>query len=329
MRIVVIGGVVSTELLLKKLIEHGFKEVLVFGFEPDSTVNVSGWVGLRTIANSGGFDYIGFKRVVECESKIGAFSPDVLFAVGLSQIIPDSILSISRLANIGFHPTMLPKGRGRAALAWLIIEGANGAATFFEMGSDVDDGAIYVQEPYDVVEGDDAANIEFKLLRAEAAALDCWLPQLKRGNLSATPQDIEQATWYGKRTPDDGCVDWSEESENICRLIKASAPPHPGAFTFSDNCQITLLTAEISKRREKGVIGRILKVYSDGAFEVQAENGLVKVTKWLCSQDWSPKVGMLLGYYEQLEIYRLKLELFNMKERLERIEKHIGLCDEK
>ena len=51
----------------------------------------------------------------------------------------DSMLSIANKVNIGFHPTALPRGRGRAALAWLILKRENGAATFFELRDGVDD----------------------------------------------------------------------------------------------------------------------------------------------------------------------------------------------
>lgn len=320
MRVVVVGGVVSTELLVNKLVEHGFSDVLVFGFEPDDTTNVSGWADLSSTAKRAGFEYSGFKRVRECETEIREYAPDILFAVGLSQIIPPSILSIAKVANVGFHPTMLPQGRGRAALAWLIIEGQPGAATFFEMGSDVDDGPIYVQKPYGVTESDDVASIEEKLLQAEALALDSWLPDAKRGTLTSVVQDSSKATWFGRRTPDDGCIDWGKTSKSVCRLIRASAPPHPGAFTFSGDHQITVLSAEASARPERGVVGRILKVFGDGSFEVQAGEGLVKVLKWNAPETWEPKVGSLLGYYEQLEIYRLRAELGDVSNRLERLE---------
>jgi hypothetical protein len=47
---------------------------------------------------------------------------------------------------------------------------------------------------------------------------------------------------------------------------------------------------------------------------------LVKILSWGAPEDWEPKVGALLGYYEQLEIYRLRAELGEVSSRLERLE---------
>jgi methionyl-tRNA formyltransferase len=320
LRVAVLGGVTSTELLVRKLFEHGFKDVHVFGYVPADSSLVSGWVDLNLVSRESGYGYSEFKKVGACEAEIEKYAPDILFAVGLSQIIPASILSITKLANVGFHPTALPRGRGRAALAWLVLENEDGAATFFEMGEDVDDGPIYVQEPYEVSDGDEAGTIAVKLLQAEAHALDSWLPLIKKGKLVAIDQDRSKATWYGKRGPEDGCIDWAVPNRDLCRLIRAAAPPHPGAFTFSGDHVIKVLVAEVSSRPELGVVGRILKTFDDGAFEVQAGEGLLKVLLWEAEGGWRPKVGALLGYYDQLEIYRLRGLVEVMSHRLELLE---------
>ena len=63
----------------------------------------------------------------------------------------------------------------------------------------------------------------------------------------------------------------------------------------------------------KGVVGRILEVYEDNSFVVQAKNGLIKVTKWE-SENWLPKVGLMLGYNIQEELFRVKKDLQTIKE---------------
>ena len=47
---------------------------------------------------------------------------------------------------IGAHPTLLPKGRGRAAIPWAIIKGLDSTGlTFFKMDKGVDTGDILQQ----------------------------------------------------------------------------------------------------------------------------------------------------------------------------------------
>ena len=68
-------------------------------------------------------------------------APDLLFVTGLSQIVKPPLLNLPRIGCIGFHPTWLPKGRGRAPLGWLVLDGVPGAATFFLDGRGLGFGA--------------------------------------------------------------------------------------------------------------------------------------------------------------------------------------------
>lgn len=320
MKCAVIGGVQSTAILIKALNLHGFKQVKVWGFEPPSITLVSGWADLRGVASSYAYDYSAFHKVTECEEELAAYEPDVLFVVGLSQIIPRSMLDIAKVLNVGFHPTALPKGRGRAAIAWLILEGTDGAATFFEIQEGIDDGAILVQEPFSVTGDDYAVDVEDKILRAEERALNRWLPLLKANRLERREQNDSQASWYGRRAPEDGWIDWSKGVTEVLKLIRASSKPHPGAYTFCDDKKIYIWKAVQFERSELGVIGRILAVNDDRSFVVQTGQGLVLVEDWESQGDWQPRVGMKLGYYLELENYKLKDEIKALKARLLQLE---------
>lgn len=327
MKIAVIGGVTSTRLLIEKLHQHGFKDVHVFGYSPEKTENVSGWIDLSGLADHNSYPFTPFVRISDCTALISQLKPEIIFAVGLSQLIPDAIISIPRLGAVGFHPTALPKGRGRAPIAWLVLEQMDGAATFFSLRDGVDDGPIYVQEPFKVNAGDTAATVEAKVLLAEANALDHWLPQLATGSIEAKEQDHTMATWYGRRTPEDGWIDWHVNAETILPLIRASTHPHPGAYTFRLDKKIRVFSAQLEKNSsELGVVGRILRVDSSGAFTVQCgERQLLTVTEWKASSDWSPKVGELLGYYIETEINALHHAHQRLEDKIKQLEEKINL----
>ena len=327
MKCAVIGAVKSTGVLLQSLRRNGFGDVFVFGHSPRDKDLISGWCDLDALSKELGFQFRPFNKITECEPELDDFQPDVLFVVGLSQIVPEKMLSIARKANVGFHPTALPLGRGRAAIAWLILQQTSGAATFFSLRAGIDDGPIFVQEAYSVCEADDAADVEAKILQAEERGLDRWLPRLQAGELFANEQDHTLASWYGRRTPEDGEINWRAPRLEVLRLIRASAPPHPGAFSYSGDIKIKLLKASLIDRPELGVIGRILSVRSCGAFEIQVSDGLLLVEKWSASGDWEPKVGHKLGYYPDAEIFalrqrisKLETEIRNLKSLLLRSE---------
>tara|TARA_Y100001978_G_C23700631_1_gene440659 strand:+ start:26 stop:1030 length:1005 start_codon:yes stop_codon:yes gene_type:complete len=323
MKIAVIGGVISTSILLEKLFEHNFKLVKVFAYNPKKLSNVSAWEDLSFKAKEFGYDNDKFTKIVECEDSLNKYKPDYIFVVGLSQIIPESILKIPRNGCIGFHPTALPRGRGRAPLAWLIIEEEEGAATFFWLGSGVDEGSIIEQISFKVTNKDNASSITKKMIEAERCALDLLLARIKKSNLKSIKQDFKKATWFGKRIPEDGLINWSNSAIEIDKLIRASTSPHPGAFTFYEQKIIKIWDAEEVSKLIKGVTGRILEINAKTlSFTIQTGNGLLLITKW-SANDWYPKVGMSLGYISQIEINKLHKEVIELRNIIKNMEKKI------
>lgn len=323
MKIGVIGGVSSTKILIEKLTEHGFEDVHVWGYGPLKTENVSGWCDLAVVSKTKGFQHSSFVKVVDCEHEIKRYNPDVLFVVGLSQIIPLSILEIPKMGALGFHPTNLPKGRGRAPIAWLILNETRGAATFFVLREGVDDGPIVSQEFFDVLPDDDASSIEEKILIAEGFALDALLFGLKKKEqFTMIEQDHSAASWYGRRTPADGWINWGSSAHEIEKLIRASTAPHPGAFTYSEVITLKVWKARVINEPYVGVIGRILRV-EDQCFVVQTGDGLLEISQWSSEIDWIPRVGILLGYCVESEVYHLRSICTGLQARLSELEKII------
>lgn len=326
MKIGVIGGVSSTRILIEKLAEHRFEDVKVWSYQPIITENVSGWCNLEVFSKTNGFQHSSFVKVVDCEHEIKIYNPDVLFVVGLSQIVPSSILELPRMGTLGFHPTNLPKGRGRAPIAWLILNETRGAATFFVLREGVDDGPIVAQEFFDVLPEDDACNIEEKILIAERFALDSLLLNLnKNGKFSMIEQDHSSASWYGRRTPADGLINWENPAHEIEKLIRATTAPHPGAFTYSEDITVNIWKARVINEPYVGVIGRILRV-EDDCFVVQTGVGLLEISEWSSTVDWNPRVGILLGYYVESEVYHLRALCSSLQARVAELEKLISMC---
>ena len=315
-KIALIGGVSSTLTTLKKMVFHKMEISCVLGYLPKPTEVVSGYIDLEQISKNNHIPFKSFRKINDKENidYLKSKNIDVIFVVGLSQLVNDEILNLPKLGCIGFHPTLLPRGRGRAPLAWLILEETHGAANFFLMGQGTDDGPIFIQESFEVSSEDDAHTIEGKILKAIDQALDIFLPELKNKRWNPIAQLESDATYYVKRTPDDGWIDWNLNAERIDRIIKASAKPHPKAYTFFNDDLITINNSRIDKDLKiKGVIGRVLRATID-EFLIQCGDGLL----WVSNIEregihYKPKVGQRLGYYCEKEIYLLKKELKEIK----------------
>lgn len=308
-----IGGVGSSAITLRKLCEYDVEVVEVFGYRPKNTEFVSGYQDLESICVENSISFTPFIKINDHAEKIQSLNLDFLLVVGLSQLVSEAIIEAPKLGAIGFHPTKLPQGRGRAPVAWLVNEIGEGAATFFMLEEVADAGAIVAQESFEVVSEDDAKNVESKLYDAMASALDSLLPQLVKGELTPVIQDDSLATEFGIRKPDDGLIDWSYSAYEIDRLIKAASDPHPGAFTYSEMKRIEVKASRPEKELKiKGIQGRILKINKNEAL-VQTGDGLIWIS--IGSEDLSKlRIGSLLGYKVDLEIYELKKQIAELKE---------------
>jgi len=305
MRVLVIGGVESTAITIKALHRHQFEIVGVLGHEPTSNSDVSGWTDLKQFCTDHKLPYRPFIRINDDGHQQWASSSqiDIIFAVGLSQLLQTNWNNLARLGCIGFHPTFLPKGRGRAPMAWLILEQTMGAATYFLLGESADDGAIFVQEPFSIKADDDAESAYEKLYKAMNLALDRWLPKLLDGNWDPTPQDESMATWHGIRKPEDGLITWNQSASKIDRLIKATTHPHPGAYTFINREKLYIYKSSIENSLPiNGSVGRILLVEEEKLL-IQCGAGLL----WI--YDIEPKkhlrVGQKLGMNLEEEIIEI------------------------
>lgn len=320
LKIALAGSVASSFVTLKKLLEHKMNVIAVFGLEPKEESRVSGYVNMKEFCIANSVSYYPFTKISSESIKetLLRIKPDIFFVIGLSQLVPADILQIAKIGNIGFHPTLLPKGRGRAPIAWLILEEEFGAANFFLMGERADDGAIFIQKKFSIETTDTAKTVEEKIMTNIERALDEWLPELKKGTWNPIPQEEINASWYGKRVPEDGWINWEKPATEINKLIRATSSPHPGAYSFLGGRKILVYESTIeTEMKIKGVVGRVL-IEHNNSYLIQAGSGLLWISKVYNENHELVflKVGQKLGYYLELEIYNLNKEIEKIKEKI-------------
>lgn len=317
-RIVLIGSVNSSRKTLEKLLEHQLDVVAVLGLHPEAASNVSGYFDLKELSEINNIPFQYFTKVNDDEivDFVQSKSPDLVFVVGLSQMIRAELLSIPKYGLIGYHPTRLPEGRGRGAVAWIILEKVQGAATFFKMDEGMDSGSIWSQENYEVNENDDATSVIHQILKAIDKALDAVLPNLKKGIFMTTPQDESKATYLGKRNPEDGIIDWKQSAASIHQLIRATTKPLPGAYTYLGTKKTVIWNASISEvKNHLGVTGRIVIADASG-IHIQTGDGLLKVENIEGINIDDLKVGNTFGF-------NFEKEYFKLSDRIETIENQL------
>jgi methionyl-tRNA formyltransferase len=168
----------------------------------------------------------------ELASRIGAIAPDFLFSFYYRRVIPESVLGLARRGALNMHGSLLPKYRGRSPVNWAILHGeTETGATLHYMAARPDVGAIVGQDAVTILPDDRALDVFRKVTCAAERLLDRALPSLIDGSAVAVAQVEDLATTFGGRKPEDGLIDWSRDAAAVHNLVRAVAPPYPGAFT--------------------------------------------------------------------------------------------------
>ncbi len=158
--------------------------------------------------------------------------PDLIFSFYYRSMLPMSVLKKARLGAFNMHGSLLPKFRGRAPLNWAIVKGeTETGATLHEMVEKPDAGRIVDQQAVPIGPDETAVEVFRKLTVAAETVLKRSLPGILSGKPSLKTQNLSAGSYYGRRRPEDGRIDWSKSAQEIHNLVRAVAPPFPGAFT--------------------------------------------------------------------------------------------------
>ena len=134
------------------------------------------------------------KRVIASEIAPGT---DLIVTAHSHARVTGEALAAAKLGGIGYHPSLLPRHRGIAAVEWTIKEGDPIAGgTVYHLAERMDAGAIAAPEWVFVKTGETARELWERALAPLGQKLlaDVIYHAKTQGSLPATPQDEEFAT---------------------------------------------------------------------------------------------------------------------------------------
>jgi methionyl-tRNA formyltransferase len=167
----------------------------------------------------------------ELERRVAALQPDFLFSFYYRAMLPAPLLRAARRGALNMHGSLLPKYRGRAPVNWAILRGERETgATLHYMVARADAGDIVDRQAVPILIDDDAREVFAKVTVAAELVLARSLPGLIAGTAPRSPQPLLAGEYFGRRRPQDGRIDWSRSATEIHDLVRAVAPPFPGAF---------------------------------------------------------------------------------------------------
>lgn len=197
---------------------------------------------------------------------IKAHNIDWLFIIGWSQIASKEVIETPNLGAIGAHPTLLPVGRGRAAIPWAIIKGLDQTGvSFFKMDEGVDTGLILGQEVVPIQPTETALTLYGKVNTAHETLIKKLFVDLQNNAAEGKVQDESKATYWEGRKPKDGELFETMSVNEVDRLVRATTKPYPGAFIIRGNKKVTIWKGVMSATKiESNVYHEI--VLTDGFF---------------------------------------------------------------
>lgn len=172
---------------------------------------------------------------------------DWLFIIGWSQIAGPAVLAAPTQGVLGIHPTLLPMGRGRAAIPWAILKRLpETGVSLFKLADGVDTGPIVAQQRIPLAPDTDATWLYERVNRAHWELIRDVLPKLASGTLTPQLQDDAQATVWPGRKPEDGRLDLAGSVHDAECLVRAVTRPYPGAFIEKDGVKTVIWKARIT-----------------------------------------------------------------------------------
>ncbi|NUL38977.1 bifunctional UDP-4-amino-4-deoxy-L-arabinose formyltransferase/UDP-glucuronic acid oxidase ArnA [Kosakonia sacchari] len=216
--------------------------------------------------------------------RIRDLNPDVIFSFYYRNLLCDNILNTARIGAFNLHGSLLPAYRGRAPLNWVLVNGeSETGVTLHRMVSRADAGAIIAQQRVAIAENDEALSLHRKLAEAAKGMLASVLPTIKTQTFSETAQDDSKASYYGRRTPEDGRLDWEKPAQTLQNLVRAVSDPWPGAYSFAGTHKFIVWKSRVRTDVAPARAGTVLSVSpllvacGDGALEIltgQMDNGV-------------------------------------------------------
>ncbi len=280
---------------LQVLLARGVDVALVVTHEDNPSENI--WFGsVAAVAAEHGIEVVtpADPNGNELRAAVRRAQPDFIFSFYYRHMLPADVLALAPRGAYNMHGSLLPKYRGRVPTNWAVLNGeTETGATLHEMTTKPDAGAIVAQTSVPILPDDTAQQVFDKVTVAAEQTLWRVLPALLAGAAPHLPNDLTQGSYYGGRKPEDGRIDWMQPAQRVYNLIRAVAPPYPGAFTDIGNTRFIVARARLvpvgaSVEAALANLPPGLHVSDNALFGVCGDARAIAISELWCAQDGKP-----------------------------------------
>jgi methionyl-tRNA formyltransferase len=234
----------------------------------------------------------------EMIERVRALRPEFLFSFYYRSLLGAELLSLPTRGAYNMHGSLLPKYRGRVPVNWAVLNGEHETgATLHAMVAKPDAGDLIDSQAVPILPDDTALEVFRKVTVAAEVTLHRCLPALIAGTARHTPQDLGAGSYYGRRSARDGAIDWRRGALAAHNLIRAVAPPYPGAFSQAEGLPLRILRALPAVNA--GRAAAPLLHWRDGSVYALCHDGALKLLQFELGDDIGSAEGFHRRYGER------------------------------
>lgn len=205
---------------------------------------------------------------------------DIIASINYLFLIKKDIIQHSNKLTFNIHGSLLPKYRGRTPHVWAIINNEkNTGISAHKIDEGCDTGDVISQIDVRIDEFDTGKSILEKFKEQYFNIVLEVVNKCEENNLSCKRQNEKFATHFGKRTPEDGEINWDWQKERIKNWVRAQSYPYPGAFSFFNNVKIIIDEVKFSSLGYNNEMENGIILENSPNIVIKTPNGALELTK--------------------------------------------------
>jgi len=271
----VLGVLTSGNLGLNILIKIESRFMIGFVLTDSNSLKIIDFCKLKKIPY-----YTGNPRKNKAYEFIKNITVDIIASVNYLFLINKDIINHSCKLTFNIHGSLLPKYRGRTPHVWAIINNEKETGiTAHKIDEGCDTGDIIEQIIIPIEISDTGNDILQNYKKYYFKLLLDVVSKCENNTLQFKKQNEKFATYFGKRTPSDGKIEWDWQKERIRNWVRAQSTPYPGAFAFFENNKIIIDEVKFSEIGYNDEIDNGIVLANEPNIIVKTPNGPLELTK--------------------------------------------------
>ena len=216
-------------------------------------------------------------RQEEAFQQYAELEPDLLVFAFVTDIVRRNVLDAATHGAIQYHPSLLPKYRGRTAMNWAILAGEQRTGlTIFWVDEGIDTGPILLQREVEIGADDSVGSLYFdQLYPMGIEALVEATRMVREGTAPRAVQDESQATYEPPAAAEHARIDWHQHGQVVHNVIRGN-DPQPGAHATLNGRPVRLFGSSYRPGAPSEDPGTVVAII-DHAAEIAVVGGSVVI----------------------------------------------------